>query len=1188
MLFSFISYAQYCASSGTTTYNDGITFVSFNTINKADIIKNSGYEDFTNIYTNVYKGTTYNLTVNVNTDGNYRNYVKVWIDWNGDGDFTDSGEDYDMGSAFKVTDGPTSNSPRSITVPMTAIVGSTRMRVSTKYNVSPSSSCETGFDGEVEDYTLIIKDGTERYCTSYGTTSYLDGVTNVSFNTINNSDVIKDNGYEDFTSIFTKIYRGSTYNLSVKVNTDGNYKNYAKVWIDWNRDGDFADLGEEYDMGSATNVVNGLTSSSPKSVTVPVTAVVGTTRMRVSTKYNVIPSSSCETGFDGEVEDYTIHIMDNFIGFDGVKDYIDFSDNHDLTSSFSLESWVFQKATVATGTILSKGNIDATNKTGYHLSIKNNYPNLIWYGASNNEVVNITSPYAIPNNKWHHIAITYNATIVKMFIDGLEVISATPSSAPLDTARNFLIGADSKNFTTTSSNMNYFDGRIQEVRIWNVALSQVQIREMMNQHIQQNTTNIKGTETQLTMSGGLLWSNLRGYYPLNANNASDSSSYNISGIPQNMVSSQSVTAPLPYKSNSNSAWDTPATWLNNSDIYLPNTTGIDGTTSIDWNIVELSNNINSGTRNISLLALVSRSGKLTIDGVTDINTGTGTGQSITISHYLELDGVIDLEGESQLMQLEGSILDTDSGGYIERDQQGTANGFNYNYWSSSVGPISGNSASRGTGLPKLNNNYTISGMMYDGTSSSSYVPLNFSASYSAADSSTPTTPRTISSYWMYKYYGQSGNYNAWAKINEVFSLLPGEGFTLKGTSGSVSVGSRQNYVFMGLPYNGNITLPLNKISGTDDVERLIGNPYPSAIDARSFILDNLSTANGGNNAVDIFNGTIYFWDHFGKEDSHILGNYVGGYATFNLTGGVPAISNDFRINDNGLISSKTPGDFIPVSQGFFVSTVGATGGNVIFKNSQRVFQKESTSTSVFLKSTQTKSKTKNTDAAYSNPLIRLMYDSPEGYHRQIVIGANENASLGFDIGYDAFMADVNKEDMYWTVDSNKFVIQGVNNFNDDQEFPLGLIVNKGGLIKIKLDHIENIDTNKSIYIKDNITEETNQINEVPFEIYLDKGTYNDRFKLVFQPTQKSLGVDDLVLKNEFITYYDNNNSDLTIILKSDALVNKGSILTILGQEIQGIKKFSNRITIPLKVSNGAYIIQLETDQGLINKKIIIN
>jgi hypothetical protein len=93
--------------------------------------------------------------------------------------------------------------------------------------------------------------------------------------------------------------------LSVKINTDGNYTSHTFVWIDWNRDGDFSDTGETYDLGEDTNISNQLTSSSPISIEVPTIAVIGTTRMRISSKYFENPSST-ETGFDGEVEDYSI------------------------------------------------------------------------------------------------------------------------------------------------------------------------------------------------------------------------------------------------------------------------------------------------------------------------------------------------------------------------------------------------------------------------------------------------------------------------------------------------------------------------------------------------------------------------------------------------------------------------------------------------------------------------------------------------------------------------------------------------------------------------------------------------------------------------------------------------------------------------------------------------------------------
>jgi hypothetical protein len=150
-----------------------------------------------------------------------------------------------------------------------------------------------------------------------------------------------------------------------------------------------------------------------------------------------------------------------------------------------------------------------------------------------------------------------------------------------------------------------------------------------------------------------------------------------------------------------------------ADQVIPNSMGLDGTTTVDWNIVQLDHSISSGDRDISVLGLVQTDGTLTIaDPTLPLPTllEDNTGHALTVSHYLEIDGIIDLVGESQLIQTEGSVLDADSGGYIERDQQGTANGYNYNYWSSSVGPITGDTATRGTGVSTTNSNYTIAGI----------------------------------------------------------------------------------------------------------------------------------------------------------------------------------------------------------------------------------------------------------------------------------------------------------------------------------------------------------------------------------------------------------------------------------------------------------------------------------------------
>lgn len=146
----------YCEAFGNMDYNTAITGVVFNEISVSSG-KYSPYNDFTTLKTGVRKGRTYSFYEFVNTDGDYTVYGRVYIDWNQDGDFDDDGESYDLGSATNVEDSLTDNSPLEITVPWSAKPGWTRMRVMVKYNDYPQA-CETEFDGEVEDYGVVVYD----------------------------------------------------------------------------------------------------------------------------------------------------------------------------------------------------------------------------------------------------------------------------------------------------------------------------------------------------------------------------------------------------------------------------------------------------------------------------------------------------------------------------------------------------------------------------------------------------------------------------------------------------------------------------------------------------------------------------------------------------------------------------------------------------------------------------------------------------------------------------------------------------------------------------------------------------------------------------------------------------------------------------------------------------------------------
>ena len=149
-------------------------------------------------------------------------------------------------------------------------------------------------------------------CPSIGneTDGYFTSTTGVIFNTISNlgNNPGGDSGYSDFTGISTDVERTVAYDITVNVNTDGNWLCKTLVWFDWNQNCSFDDAGEEYDLGEAQGVNGGPTSLSGLSISIPAGAALGNTLMRVTTKY-FDPPTSCENNHDAEVEDYTINVM---------------------------------------------------------------------------------------------------------------------------------------------------------------------------------------------------------------------------------------------------------------------------------------------------------------------------------------------------------------------------------------------------------------------------------------------------------------------------------------------------------------------------------------------------------------------------------------------------------------------------------------------------------------------------------------------------------------------------------------------------------------------------------------------------------------------------------------------------------------------------------------------------------------
>ncbi len=551
--------------------------------------------------------------------------------------------------------------------------------------------------------------------------------------------------------------------------------------------------------------------------------------------------------------------------------------------------------------------------------------------------------------------------------------------------------------------------------------------------------------------------------------------------------------------------------------------------------------------------------------------------SLQVTHNLNLNesSKIDLEGESQLVQDPGSTF---SGtGTIEIDQQGTGNSFRYNYWSS---PVNSNFAAK---------KYSIGAVLKDGTDPNNLKDINYDSPYAFADGDV-TSPIKLSSYWIYKLENSKG-YAAWFRVGNTGEMSVGEGYSMKGSNTSAT---EQNYTFVGKPNNGIIELDVN--AGND---YLVGNPYPSAIDATQFLIDNGPAGTG----IIGDGGALHFWEHYGG-DTHNLAGYQAGYATRNLLDGVPATSpsNVSSVVPLGVIK-KVPGPYIAVGQAFFV--VGDFGGKIQFNNGQRVFVKESQlgtngdPISVFMKSSNIKEKTTKTDLSDHRPKFRIGFDAPKISHRQILLGVDERATQAVDWGFDAEIYEVFADDMYWILNNKKYVIQGTNEVGLNSEVPLGIQLSKTGVVTVKIDALENVDDNTSIYLKDKLTGESFNLRDKAVQLNLTAGKYTDRFVIVFK--MQKLVAEDVVAEvlipaaaqpiiEGMLVFMNNTIKELQIKNNSNEEILNIALINSLGQTIKTWNSNFNTITISLPINSetGVYLVQINTKKGATNKKIVVN
>jgi hypothetical protein len=247
--------------------------------------------------------------------------------------------------------------------------------------------------------------------------------------------------------------------------------------------------------------------------------------------------------------------------------------------------------------------------------------------------------------------------------------------------------------------------------------------------------------------------------------------------------------------------------------------------------------------------------------------------------------------------------------------------------------------------------------------------------------------------------------------------------------------------------------------------------------------------------------------------------------------------------------------------------------------------------SIFLKNNNSKTTAKgnSNNSEDIRQKIRLVFDSPDGYQRELLAGVDARTTDNFDLGFDAILLDVGSEDMYWDLNNTPLVIQAVANFNESQILPLGLKVSKAGTGVIKIEELLHIENSTNIYLHDKDLNIYHDLKQSEYSVTLSPGEYKDRFEITFS-SNAILSTNDIEYKDVAVEFY-NNTKDLVIQNPKKRSIQNIEVYNLLGQSLKGFDKSTNASLITHKIkhlSTGVYIVKIALDnEQFISHKISI-
>jgi hypothetical protein len=555
---------------------------------------------------------------------------------------------------------------------------------------------------------------------------------------------------------------------------------------------------------------------------------------------------------------------------------------------------------------------------------------------------------------------------------------------------------------------------------------------------------------------------------------------------------------------------------------------------------------------------------------------------IYVTGNVELNGTNSnfyLRNQGQLLQGTSGLSANKGTGKLSVFQEGTVNNFAYNYWCSPVGNASITIGNEDFGITMLQLPITYITSTPANITSGSYNGTSANGSL------------TIASYWIWKFLSSSA-YSQWFQSAANSNISAGQGFTMKGTSGTDATnvgetvvnnpGSAQRYDFRGKPNDGNITVNV----GTNNFT-LTGNPYPSALHVNAFLLDATNSA---------CTGIAYYWEQNKALNSHILTSYQGGYGTYSPVSlgsngvYVPATYNTYNIDGTLNTTGSSSGlsierKYAPIGQGFMVK--GTSNGTLTLKNSHRIYKLKG-DFSQFERFSINGNHQVTSDEIVSQ--IHLKTSINNQYTTQLALVFTPNATNGIDRGIDAQspVDDSVPNDVYFFLDNDKYVIQGVV-FDVEKRIPLGIKSTDNATFKFDASTVINFDQNQAIYLYDSLDGNYYNIKNGTHEVTLPSGIYNNRFELVFKDSTLNSNTNE----NLSLSVFQNNGCQLfTILNPKEVKLKSVKLFDITGKvlfdkqdlEVQTSYSFSTNA-----LSEAVYLVEVLTnDNQKITRKIIVS